>query len=168
MRNEEYALNVYHENRADLVGYAIKIVECPFHAEDVVQEAFFRLNKALRKKPLEEPLGYLYRIVRNLAIDKKRSKSFELQVFDHNAYIEFSSENTPSSETITLHKQELDIVMEAISELPERYQKALEMHRFQGKKLKEIAVELDISIATAHGLVLELNRAQHEQAKGLL
>lgn len=155
MRSEKQALNVFYQHRAELVGYANKIVECPFHAEDVVQEAFLRLDTVIRKRQLDEPLGYLYRIVRNLAIDKKRRNSFELTIFDASADIEHRSEDCPSSESITLHKQELDIVMQAISELPKRHRTALEMHRFQGKKLREIAKALDISIASAHGLILE-------------
>ena len=45
--------------------------------------------------------------------------------------------------------------MEAIAELPERTRIALEMHRFGGCKLKEIAAALGISIPLAHILVAE-------------
>jgi DNA-directed RNA polymerase specialized sigma24 family protein len=45
--------------------------------------------------------------------------------------------------------------MAAIAELPERTQIALEMHRFGGCKLREIADHLGISVTLAHSLVAE-------------
>ena len=148
-------LNVFLQNRTDLVNYAHKIVECPYRAEDVVQEAFLRLNSAVNKRPLEQPIGYLYRIVRNLALDWKRRNKLERLYFDANADVEQRCEDRPSPENITLHRQELEIVMEAISELPERHQTAINMHRLQGMKLKDIAKRLNISVASTHALVFE-------------
>ncbi|MBT1155956.1 hypothetical protein J1C56_10170 [Aminobacter anthyllidis] len=45
--------------------------------EDEVQEAFLRLDAATAGRTLDEPVGYLCRIIRNLAIDCIRRRSVE-------------------------------------------------------------------------------------------
>ena len=144
-------------HRPNLVSYASGIVGSRAQAEDVVQEAWLRFDDASRLRLLEEPLGYLYRIVRNLALDGRRRLVREDRGRDSYAAIAVESDGhaslTPEREA--LHKDALRIVMAAIAELPERTQVALEMHRFGGCKLREIADHLGISVALAHNLVAE-------------
>ncbi len=68
---------------------------------------------------------------------------------------ETSAEDRPSPEAEVLHRPQLDIVRAALAELPERTRIALEMHRLEGCKLREIAEHLGISIALAHALIAE-------------
>jgi RNA polymerase sigma-70 factor (ECF subfamily) len=46
-------------------------------AEDVVQEAYFRLAALDGHNQVAQPVGYIYRIVRNLAVDLIRRFSRE-------------------------------------------------------------------------------------------
>ena len=71
VRNESI-LALYVAHRDQLVDYASKILDDRAHAEDVVQEAYLRLDAAAATRLLGEPLRYLYRIVRNLALDTRR------------------------------------------------------------------------------------------------
>ena len=154
-RDETLAFFMAH--RPNLVSYASGIVGSRVQAEDVVQEAWLRFDDASRLRLLEEPLGYLYRIVRNLALDGRRRLAREDRGRDSYAVIAGDADGaagvTPEQEA--LHKDALRILMAAIAELPERTQIALEMHRFGGCKLREIADRLGISVALAHGLVAE-------------
>lgn len=154
-RDETLAFFMAH--RPNLVSYASGIVGSRAQAEDVVQEAWLRFDDASRLRLLEEPLGYLYRIVRNLALDGRRRLVREDRTRDSYAVIAVAQDGhaslTPEREA--LHKDALRIVMAAIAELPERTQIALEMHRFGGCKLREIADHLGISVALAHSLVAD-------------
>jgi RNA polymerase sigma factor (sigma-70 family) len=154
-RDETLAFFMAH--RPNLVSYASGIVGSRAQAEDVVQEAWLRFDDASRLRLLGEPLGYLYRIVRNLALDGRRRLVREDRGRDSYAAIAVASDGhaslTPEREA--LHKDALRIVMAAIAELPERTRIALEMHRFGGCKLREIADRLGISVALAHALVAE-------------
>jgi len=145
-------------NRGALVDYASGILGNRAQAEDLVQEAWLRFDEAAAGRFLDEPLSYLYRIVRNLALDVRRQAQREGLVvvgqgFD--AAVDATSDERPSPEAVALYKNEYDLVMEAIAELPERTRIALEMHRFGGCKLKEIAAFLGISVSMAHVLVFE-------------
>ena len=145
-------------HRGALIKYAHGIVGDPAQAEDLVQEAWFRFEKVAGSRNLDQPLGYLYRIVRNLALDGRRRLARESLVVNGAGFEvagSVSADDAPSPETVVLYKDELQLVMEAIAELPERTRIALEMHRFGGCKLKEIAAFLDISVPLAHILVAD-------------
>jgi len=148
-------LTLYLAHRGELVNYASGIVGDRAHAEDVVQDAWLRLRAAAARRPPDEPLGYLYRIVRNLAIDGLRRRTREARVFDPGiaADAELATADAPSPESEAQGREELRLLREAMAELPERTRVALEMHRFGGFKLREIAAHLGVSITIAHELI---------------
>ena len=157
MRHERNTLAIYMAHRGALVNYANGIVGDLAHAEDVVQEAWVRYGAAANGRTLEEPVGYLYRVVRNLAIDSYRRRRREERVVEPaTAHAkETAADDTPSPETATVAKDELRLLMEAMDELPERTRIALEMRRFGGCKLKEIAAHLGISVTVAHEIIAD-------------
>lgn len=148
-------LSLYLSHRGELVDYATAIVGDRGRGEDVVQEAFLRFRSSSIDRPLEEPLGYLRRIIRNLAIDWVRRLASEGRFLSPSAAYDTIVEDRPSQEDAVVKRDELRIVMQAMAELPERTRTALELHRFEGLKLKDIAVRLGISVALAHTLVYE-------------
>jgi RNA polymerase sigma-70 factor (ECF subfamily) len=148
-------LSLYLSHRSELVDYATAIVGDRGRGEDVVQEAFLRLRSSSADRPLDEPLGYLRRIIRNLAIDWVRRLASEGRFLAPSLICDTIAEDRPSQEDAIIKRDELRIVMEAMAELPERTRTALELHRFDGLKLKDIAARLGISVALAHTLVYE-------------
>lgn len=160
-------LSIYLAHRVELVDYATSIVGDRARGEDVVQEAFLRFRSTAADRPLDEPLGYLRRIVRNLAIDWTRRLSNERRTFDDGAEHAAVADDSPSQEAALVARDELRIVMAAMAELPERTRVALTMHRFDGCKLREIAAHLGISVALAHALVFEgLEHCRRRLAEG--
>lgn len=155
MAGSDKNLNIYLSHRSELVDYATAIVGDRGRGEDVVQEAFLRLRSKAADRPLDEPLGYLRRIVRNLALDWVRRLGSEGKFIAPAAAYEQVAEEAPSQEEALVSRDELRIILDAMDELPARTRTALEMHRFDGVKLKEIAAHLGISIALAHSLVYE-------------
>ena len=139
------------------MNYATNITGDPAAAEDVVQEAWMRIRAMARLRPLEEPTGYLYRIVRNLAIDGLRRRRFEREHFAEGAadQAEQAASDAPSPEAAMVSRDDLRIALEVLESLPERMRIAVEMHRVGGAKLKDIAARLDISVTVAHELVAE-------------
>jgi len=65
------------------------------------------------------------------------------------------AEQRPSPEAELIARQELERVMRAMAELPERTRLALEMHRLGNLKLKDIAERLGVSTSMAQVLVVE-------------
>lgn len=153
--HEEQRLSLYLAHRAALVDFATPIVGCRASAEDVVQEAFLRFVPAgpERAEPIVQPVGYLYRIVRNLALDWGRRLSAERRRSDGGVVLEDVPAAAASPEQAACDRDELRIVAAALAELPERTRRVFEMHRLEGRTLQDIAGTLGISLTLAHQLV---------------
>ena len=147
----------YLAHRDGLVRYVHTITGDRDQAEDVVQEAYVRLGQTLAKRLIDDPGRYLFRIVRNLALDGRRRgrRDSRFYVADPDILIEQAGDEQPSPETETLARDEYERLLVALAELPERTRIAVEMHRFGGAKLREVAAELGVSISVAHQLVVD-------------
>lgn len=150
-------LALYVAHRGELVSYASRILGDRAHAEDVVQEAYLRFDTASDTRRIGKPLRYLYRIVRNLALDARRRivRDRSRLVAVAGTGIAQLREDRPSPEAAAVAKDELRVMTEAMAELPERTRIALELHRFGGCTFKEIAAHLSISVGLAHALVVQ-------------
>jgi RNA polymerase sigma factor (sigma-70 family) len=150
--------HLFMEHRRALVDYATRLVGSRSKAEDVVQEAWIRLNAAmLEHRTIAEPKAYLYRIVHNLAVDDRGAVAREGRIIKSAEVTEADqlSFSGPTPEGITLYRDELRRLQQAMAELPERTRIAFQMHRLGGFKLREIALHLRVSVPTAHKLVVD-------------
>lgn len=123
----------------------------------MVQEAWLRFDSAASDRFLDDPLSYLYRIVRNIALDacRKITRERRYVVGQVDRTVEEKPSAQPSPEAQSLHREQFELVREALAELPERTRIALRLYRLEGRTLKEVAVHLGISIGLAHKLVAE-------------
>jgi RNA polymerase sigma-70 factor (ECF subfamily) len=153
------ATDFFVRHRRALIDYAAGIIGSRAQAEDLVQEAWVRWDKAARSRAIHEPLAYLYRIVRNLALDGRgaATRDGELMVSATAATMDerLSQFSGPTPEGIALYKDELRQLLLAMEELPPRTRIAFQMHRLGGYKLREIAAHLGISLPLAHTLVVD-------------
>ena len=139
-------LQAFIDNRTILVKIAARITGCRSRAEDVVQDAFFRLQSAPQiTSSLKAQLSYLLQIVRNLAIDHYRKQTLELKYSGPeeeglNVVIQGAS-----PETSHINFSALESIAQALSELPPRTRYAFEMYRLHGVPQKDIAKELGVS-----------------------
>jgi RNA polymerase sigma factor (sigma-70 family) len=150
-------LDLFLAHRSALIEYARPIVGCRARAEDVVQEAYLRFTAAAgRERTAEDkilqPAGYLYRIVRNLALDWARHLAQEGSL-PTAATLERISSTAPSPEQAAVDRDQLRVVIQALAELPPRTRRAFELHRLQGETFPAIAKQLGISVGLAHRLV---------------
>ncbi|MET4898763.1 sigma-70 family RNA polymerase sigma factor [Sphingomonadaceae bacterium jetA1] len=147
----------YRAHREALVEYANRIVRDPARAEDVVQDAWVRVSAVDRGRSIAEPLGYFYRVVRNLALDRYRERRREIMHESHELakVAETAPDTAPSQEAISQDRQELRLVIASLDELPERTRRAVMLYKFDGLKLREVAERMGISVALANNLVLD-------------
>ncbi|MEM7426944.1 MAG: sigma-70 family RNA polymerase sigma factor [Pseudomonadota bacterium] len=151
-RSDNTTLEMFLELRGDLVTYASSITGCRSHAEDVVQDAFLRFREATRSGTPKSPVSYLYRVVRNLAIDRLRGRQREGEAVAAAALAGHPASQTP--EDISLYRDQLRLLTIALAELDERTRRAVVMHRVEGAKLREIGDALGVSTSLAHSLVV--------------
>lgn len=148
-------LAIFLEQRPALVEYATQIVRDRTRAEDVVQEAFIRFvpDDATTDAPVQQPIAYLYRIVHNLALDWTKRRSMENR-HQSGAPIWWTQPEVPRTpEQELMHRRQIERIEVVLADLRPEARLALEMHRFSGYSLQEIADRLGVSIATVHRLV---------------
>lgn len=152
LKHDINPLEVYLAHRAALIDHAAPIVGCRARAEDVVQEAWLRFASLPERGEITQPIGYLYRIVRNLAVDWARRLSIERRSVGDQAVLDPAA-LAPSAEHEALYRDELRLIAQVLAELPERTRIAFEMRRLGSCTLREIADALGISVTLAHQLV---------------
>ena len=122
MLRHSKTLQLFLSHRVELLSYASRITGDRSQAEDVLQEAWIRFRSTETGPQLEEPAGYLRRIVRNLALDGYRRKSLESRIFGQNAELQVAAipGDAPTPETTALAQSELRVVLEALAQMPVR------------------------------------------------
>lgn len=154
MAPSDSSLALYIEHRDELLNYANKLLQDRAIAEDVVQEAWIRLSaKDGQGDEITNPLSYLFAIVRNLALDWAKRRPREVPSETGRTEWEAIADSQPSAEEVVLHRDQMRLLMEAISELPERTQIAFRMYRIEEKTLQQIADHLNISVARTFQMV---------------
>lgn len=155
MASAESALNVYLENRDELVKLARRIVHDGASAEDVVQEAWFRFSRRTEDTEIAQPKHYLFTIVRNLALDWLRRSAVMPTTPTAQAYMEAVASEAPSAERVLYYRDELRQLHALLAELPERTQRAFCLNRIERRTLQETAEQLGISLVMVHKIVIQ-------------
>ena len=113
------------------------------HAEDVAQEAFVKLWQNCSLVPLEKAKSYVYTIANNSSLNKIAHQKVVLKYEKNFTGLDKTNENP---EYLLEEKQFQAKVLRAIENLNEKHRVAFLMHRIDGKKYSEIALDLDISV----------------------
>ncbi len=135
-----------HRHRAPLVAYASAIVGFD-QAQDVVQEAFARLDRALvdGQAPMQVR-PWLYTVVRNRALTLIRDERQHDQLDE-------SYDGVPQPPDIAMRREELSNLVAQIKDLPEDQRGALVGRELEGRSHAEIGAALGVSAASARGLI---------------
>lgn len=155
--SEAEILELFTSLQTDMVDYASRITRDHHQSEDITQEAYlcFRTKMAEGFDSKKNVKGYLQRIVRNMAIDFKRRRKFEANLFPEDiiSVEDIIPENKTSLEDAAIATEEFQRVLKGLNSLPERTRLALEMNRLGGYTMREIGAHLKISKSLATNLV---------------
>ena len=151
--------NIFRHYYSPLYLYAFSITGRKEIAEEIVQELFYIIWKERESIHISGSVkSYLY----------KATKNQSLKYLEHVTVEERYSENIRnkkgiSSEPIAqeqLEYQELEeIINRTFRKLPERRLQIFRMHRMEGKKYKEIAEGLSLSVKTVEAEMTKVYKA---------
>ena len=146
--------DLFVTKRAALVDYATPLVGDRSRAEDIVQEAFLRFAPAVQQGTIvEEPIRYLYRIVRNLAFDVHRRKLREQRQEKSEPEWWMLPDAPRTPEENLIEAETVSRFQAALESLPQETRIAIEMHKFGGYTFAEISGHLGIPLPTVHRMV---------------
>ena len=142
---EQQWLKIYRETVHPLYGYIAKRTGGNKElTEDIVQESYLRaLNSWKRKKTPDSPLAWLNRVSRNILIDYLRKKRWDNKV-------DLDVHSDTNSQTSEDQIKSLETFM-AISSLGQKQANILEAFYYEGKSVRDIAIEISISERAVEG-----------------
>lgn len=146
--------SAFLSQRRALLSYATALTGDASRAEDLVQEAWLRIQGAEVGRVIH-PIRYLYRVVRNLAIDEKR-RALAHQIVATDIYdLGGVKCDLPDPERSASAREALDLVRRALADMPERHRMIFTLYRFEGRTMQEIATTVSISVGLVHRIIHE-------------
>ena len=133
--------------RGVLVAYAGAIAGRD-RAEDVVQDSLLKAHKSLSDDQEIEPKPWLYKVVRNTALNDIRDN----KKHSHDG-LRDSAGRVAQPQEVAEQREELAAVVAAVSALPASQRRALIGHELGGYSYGEIAHELDVSTGATKQLI---------------
>ena len=145
--NEQAFRFIFESYHQRMLLFARKLVQCPYAAEEIVQEVFIRLwENRFMLRDVKNPADYIFIVVRNHTLNYLRSMLKEYEYREHlwNA-LEIRAVN--ADELLEAEETE-QLLQKILAKLSSRQQEIFRMSRDLGLSHKEIADELQISPST--------------------
>jgi len=147
---------LYTEFHPRILRYLVGLVG-EFEAEDLTQEVFIRINRALSTFRGEARIStWIYRIATNAAFDRLRQSSYQdtaqqkhTEDADFNDLVDqdqWTSEPSPSIEQSLHFKQRAECYCNFIESLPENYRLVVALSQLEDFTAKEIAEILGLGV----------------------
>lgn len=142
---------VFINQRLSLLRTLQRMVDNPSTAEDLLQETYLRVTRALGERPVEHLEPFVFQTARNLALDHLRARRVQArtllddvpeQVLHNVAAPLSSSEDAAHAEQMLKH---LSI---SLGQLSQRQQRIFILSRLHGASYLEIAEQLKVSAST--------------------
>jgi len=156
---------LYRATLAPLRRYLTRLLGNASEAQDVAHDAYLRVYPAMARQPPNRPAALLYTAARRLAINRLKRRSISPMARD--AFRpESAASSAPGVAQQVMARQELDLLEEAIAQLPEGCRVVLLLRKIEQLSHREIADRLGIAVSTVekqHARALRLLRAAMER-----
>jgi RNA polymerase sigma-70 factor (ECF subfamily) len=135
--NHAEVLRLYEEKGPALLGYACALLGARASAQDVLHTVFLKLMN--EKETISDPVPYVYRALRNTALNVQRQESRLIPLGDEAAWFE----------PISLMSEVALAVQEALRALPSEQREVVVLHIWSEMTFGEIAALIRIPSDTA-------------------
>ncbi len=125
-------------------------------ASDALQDTWLRLHGKQAVEAVVSPGAYLFRMAFNAAIDRRRSESRRLTIAEVDELLDVADPSPGPAESAQT-RSELEMLVQAMGELPDRRRAILLAVRVEGLTQPEAARRFGVSLRLVE---LELQRAQ--------
>lgn len=151
--NDEIAFKViFNKYYSRLYYFILEFISLDDIAENIVQDTFFTLwNKRHELKVNSNLSAYLFTVARNNCLYKLRDQRYKQRLFSTKSFdqneLDMNTEILSSLDSSAYTFEEIDRIIEkTLEELPPQCKKVFILSRFEERKNKEIAEELNISV----------------------
>jgi RNA polymerase sigma factor (sigma-70 family) len=147
-------LETYLVQREALKRFLMARLGVETEAEDLVQELYFRLDRAAVVADVGNPVAYLYKMAFNLARDhrreRQRSHARDGQWLETRRVMVGAEPiaDQPPADIAYEAKQDLARIVAALEDLSPQCRRVFMLHKFEGLSHPEIAARVGISRST--------------------
>lgn len=151
----------YRSTLTPLRRYLARLLGNTPEAQDVAHDAYMRVYPTITQQNADRPEALLYVTARRLAINRLKRRSIS-PLAPEGASLETAASASPGVEQQVMARQEMQMLQQAIAELPEGCRTVLLLRKVELLSHREIADRLGIAISTVekqHARALRLLRA---------
>jgi RNA polymerase sigma-70 factor (ECF subfamily) len=131
--------------------------------DDLIQEVFLRMQAHYANAPIEHVDRYLFTVAASVLTDQARRRA----VRHDSAHESFEERHHPveerSPERVLLDREALDVVVQAIAELPARTRDVFVLHRFEEMSGSRVAAALGLSISAVEKHIMKALQILHQR-----
>ena len=142
---------VFLTQRVTLLRTLQRMVNNHSTAEDLLQETYLRVTRALSERTIEHLEPFVFQTARNLALDHLRARRIQARTVVDDVPMEvIEGVASPLSTPEDAHQaaQLLERLSVSLSQLSARQQRIFILSRLHGCSYQEIAEELAVSLST--------------------
>ena len=151
MTKVEEAWLVYQRKLLSFIRSKVELIE---DAEDILDDVFAKLAKTANENAIPDNVSsWLYRVTKNSIVDYYRARK---------RFYQLPEDLSVELEDATTIKQLSKCLLPMIQNLPETYRLPLMLSEIEGKKYKEVAVELDLSVSAVKSRILRGREKLHK------
>jgi len=139
-------MRTFLEMRSALAAFARARLATPADAEDILQDVAARLAEREVSEPVQNKTSYLFSMVSNAIIDKRRAGRVR-KVEGHVPIYDLNLEDgQPSPEETVAARERLQRLSRLMAGLPDDMRVSFELSRIKGLTLEAVAQEQGISV----------------------
>jgi RNA polymerase sigma-70 factor (ECF subfamily) len=142
------------EVRRRLLAYISRRDRNPSSSEDVLQETLLRLLEQTRKKTIDDPMAYAYRIADTVIFARARQRRRETELGD----LDFEC-TAPRGDQVLEYRQRMALFRDALLAMTPVRRAVFVKRHLEGKSRGQIAEEMNLSL---EGVKKHLLRAMVE------
>jgi RNA polymerase sigma-70 factor (ECF subfamily) len=145
IREESAFENLFRLHYASLVSFAVKYVIDSDIAEELVQDVFMNIWTKSENIQIQTTVkSYLFGAVRNASLNHLKHQKVRQAYADKQMLNISQPEHTDFLELDELKS----MIDDALNKIPKKCREIFELNRFDGKRYKEIAADLNLSLKT--------------------
>lgn len=136
------------ERGAYLRHFLSKFLRVRQDIDDVAQEAYLRAYIAEQRESIEEPAHFLFRVAKNLALNRLARKSRRITDYIEEASVSIELGTAAGSDEELEAQESLGLYCEAIAALPKKCRQVFLLRKVHGLSHKEIGERMNLSVSS--------------------
>jgi RNA polymerase sigma-70 factor (ECF subfamily) len=140
---------LFYSYKDKLLGFLLHLTGSADESKDILQDVFLKIWQDRENiDKIKNLNAYIFKIAQNKMIDNLRKFSRERFSLTDLSDTNMMDENMGKPDEIFFEKEKRLIFQEAVSQLSAQQKKIYQYHREDGKLLKDIAQEMNLSLST--------------------